>query len=66
MRLGIIADAYLSPSGTNASAFHTGYESPYTMAAYRLALRRCAKEDVDAVVLLGDLAAPETEKWGRE
>jgi Icc-related predicted phosphoesterase len=56
LRLGIIADVHLSPPGTNASAFHTGYESPYTMAAYRLALRRCAKEDVDAVVLLGDLS----------
>ena len=56
MRLGIIADAHLSPPGTNASAFHTGYESPYTMAAYQLALRRCAKGDVDAVVLLGDLS----------
>ena len=56
MRLGIIADAHLSPPGTNASAFHTGYESPYTAASYRLALRRCAKENVDAVVLLGDLS----------
>ena len=56
MRLGVIADAHLSPPGTRVSAFHTGYESPYTTAAYRLALRRCAKEDVDAVVLLGDLS----------
>jgi predicted phosphodiesterase len=56
LRLGVIADAHLSSPGTRVSAFHTGYESPYTTAAYRLALRRCAKEDVDAVVLLGDLS----------
>lgn len=56
MRLGVIADAHLSPPGTTVSAFHTGYESPYTVAAYRLALRRCAKEGVDGVVLLGDLS----------
>ena len=56
MRLGVIADAHLSPPGTKVSAFYTGYESPYTVAAYRLALRRCAKEGVDGVVLLGDLS----------
>jgi predicted phosphodiesterase len=56
LRLGVIADAHLSPPGTRVSAFHTGYESPYTTAAYRLALRRCIKEGVDAVVLLGDLS----------
>ena len=62
MRLGVIADAHLSPPGTRVSAFHTGYESPYTAAAYRLALRRCAKEDVDGVVLLGDLSQAGDDK----
>ena len=62
MRLGVIADAHLSPPGTRVSAFHTDYESPYTAAAYRLALRRCAKEDVDGVVLLGDLSQAGDDK----
>lgn len=62
MRLGVIADAHLSPPGTRVSAFHTGYESPYTAAAYRLALRRCAKKDVDGVVLLGDLSQAGDDK----
>ena len=62
MRLGVIADAHLSPPGTRVSAFHTGYESPYTIAAYRLALRRCAKEGVDGVVLLGDLSQSGDDK----
>ena len=56
LRLGVIADAHLSPLGTSVRAFHTGYETPYITAAYRLALRRCVQEDVDGVVLLGDLS----------
>jgi predicted phosphodiesterase len=56
LRLGVIADAHLSPPGTRVSAFHTGYESPYTAAAYRFALRRCIKEGVDGVLLLSDLS----------
>ena len=57
MRLGIIADAHLGLPGTSAWAFHTGYETADITSIYRLALRRCAREGVDAVVLLGDLSA---------
>ncbi|HLL40791.1 MAG TPA: metallophosphoesterase [Rubrobacteraceae bacterium] len=56
MRLGIISDAHLSPPGTKVSAFHTGYETTEIVATYRLALPRCVQEDVDRIVLLGDLS----------
>jgi predicted phosphodiesterase len=56
LRLGIIADAHLSPSGTRVSSSHTEYENTDTMVAYRLALRRCLWEDVDGVALPGDLS----------
>ena len=56
MKLGIIAAAHLGPPGTRVWSFHTRYENVDTMVAYRLALRRCVQEDVDGVVLLGDLS----------
>lgn len=56
MRLGIISDAHLSPPGTRVSGFHTGYETAEIMTIYRLALQRCVQEDVDGIVLLGDLS----------
>ncbi|MDQ3965065.1 MAG: metallophosphoesterase family protein [Actinomycetota bacterium] len=56
MKLGIIADAHLGPPGTRVPSFHVEYESADTIVAYRLALRRCVQEDVDGVVLLGDLS----------
>jgi hypothetical protein len=57
LRLGITADAHLGPPGTSVWAFHTGNEMADITSIYRLALRRCAREGVDAVVLLGDLSA---------
>lgn len=56
MRLGIIADPHLSPPGTRVTSFHTQYGNADTMVAYQLALRRCARESVDGVALLGDLS----------
>ncbi len=56
MKLGIIADAHLGPPGTRVWSFHSWYENADTMVAYRLALRRCVQENVDALVLLGDIS----------
>ena len=62
MKLGIIADAHLSPAGTSFPSVlgfpsvPTEYAMSDVMVRYRLALRWCARGDVDGVVLLGDLS----------
>lgn len=56
MKFGIIADAHIGPPGTRVWSFHRWYENTDTLVAYRLALKRCIKENVDALVLLGDIS----------
>ena len=56
MKFGIIADAHIGPPGARVWSFHRWYENTDTMVAYRLALRRCMQENVDALVLLGDIS----------
>ena len=67
MRLGVIADAHLSPPGTRVSAFHTGYESPYTAAAYRLGdrmvVRRRSLPLVSPSAVNCPILSPPRQEW---
>ena len=62
LKFGIIADAHLSPPGMSFPpvlgfpSVRAEYAMTDVMARYRLALRRCVREGVDGVVLLGDLS----------
>jgi hypothetical protein len=56
LRLGIVADAHLGPAGTTVPAFHVEYGNTDTLTTYQLALRRCVREGVDGLLLLGDLS----------
>jgi predicted phosphodiesterase len=56
LKFGIIADAHIGPPGSRVWSFHSWYENADTIVAYRLALRRCMQENVDALVLLGDIS----------
>ena len=62
LRFGIIADAHLGPTGTNFPpvlgfpSVPYEYERSDAIMRYRHALRRCVQEDVDGLLLLGDLS----------
>jgi predicted phosphodiesterase len=62
LKLGIVADAHLSPPGMSFPPVlgfppvSAEYATTDVMMRYRLALRRCVREGVDGVVLLGDLS----------
>jgi predicted phosphodiesterase len=62
VKLGIIADPHLGPTGMSfppVLGFPSRpleYERSDAMMRYRVALRRCIREEVDGVLLLGDLS----------
>lgn len=62
VKLGIIADPHLGPTGMSFPPVFGFQSVPYeyersdAIMRYRTALRRCVREEVDAVLLLGDLS----------
>lgn len=58
MKIGIITDIHLYPHPDTEKRFawHNPYPIKRAMAQYDAALERCAAEDVDTVVILGDIA----------
>lgn len=53
--IGVISDIHLSPPGTPPDGWHNPYPLGQAREMLARAIARCAGEDVDAVVLLGDL-----------
>ncbi len=56
LKLGVIADAHLCPGGAEVWGSQNDHVTEYPDEGYRLALNLCAREGVDAVLLLGDLS----------
>lgn len=56
LRLGVVADPHLAPSGTGPRSYHNEYRMEDAGTRFRLAMARCAREGVDAVALPGDLS----------
>jgi hypothetical protein len=62
LRLGIVTDPHLEVAGTSSPSVlgfpsvPAEYERDEYVMRYRHALQRCVREDVDGVVLLGDLS----------
>ena len=56
LKLGVIADAHLCPEGAEVWGSQNDHVTEDPEEGYRLALDLCAREGVDAVVLLGDLS----------
>ena len=56
LKLGVIADAHLCPEGAEVWGSQNDHVTKDPEEGYRLALDLCAREGVDAVVLLGDLS----------
>jgi predicted phosphodiesterase len=62
LRLGIVRDPHLEVAGTSSPSVlgfpsvPAEYERDEYVMRYRHALQRCVREDVDGVVLLGDLS----------
>lgn len=53
--IGVISDIHLSPPGTPPDGWHNPYPLGQAREMLARAIARCAEENVDAVVLLGDL-----------
>lgn len=56
LKLGVIADPHLCPGGAEVWGSQNDHVTEDPEEGYRLALDLCVREDVDAVVLLGDLS----------
>jgi predicted phosphodiesterase len=55
VRLGIVSDSHLCPTGTPPAAWHNPYDFEGAEARLDLAVRFLRGQDVDAVAMLGDL-----------
>lgn len=56
MRFGVVTDAHLAPAGTPPASWHDAYALEQAPALLHAAVARCVAEEVEAIVLLGDLA----------